>query len=266
MPASELIDIGVNLTHKRFHRDRDAVIQRAADAGVTRMVLTGVDAPGSQAALELAQLHPGRMTATAGVHPHHAADWDGDTEAALRRLLAAPQAVAVGETGLDFFRDFSPRPAQEAAFEAQLDLAAETGRPVFLHQRDAAERFLAILRAHRQRLCGAVLHCFTGDQTLLHACLDLDLHIGVTGWVCDERRGGALRECVADIPADRLMIETDAPFLLPRDLEPRPRDGRNEPAFLPHILRAVAALRDETPAALAETTRTTAERFFGLAG
>lgn len=266
MAPAELIDIGVNLTHKRFRRDRDAVIQRAADAGVTRMVLTGVDLAGSQAALALAHAHPGRLAATAGVHPHHAAEWGADTEAALRRLLADPAAVAAGETGLDFFRDFSPRPDQEAAFEAQLRLAAESGRPAFLHQRDAGERFLAILRAHRDTLPGAVLHCFTGDLTLLHACLDLGLHIGVTGWVCDERRGEALRECIAEIPADRLMIETDAPFLLPRDLEPRPRDGRNEPAFLPHVLRAVAALRGDTPEALAESTRATAERFFGLPG
>lgn len=265
MPVAELVDIGVNLTHKRFDRDRDAVIRRAADAGVAHMVLTGVDAPGSKATLALAESHPGRMTATAGLHPHHAADWDADTEAALRVLLKSPQVVAVGETGLDFFRDFSPRPAQEAAFEAQLALAAESGRPAFLHQRDAGERFLAILRAHRDALPGAVLHCFTGDRELLRACLDLDLHIGVTGWVCDERRGEALRDCVAEVPADRLMIETDAPFLLPRDLQPRPRDGRNEPAFLPHILRAVAALRGETPAALAQSTRATAERFFGLA-
>jgi len=261
----ELIDIGVNLTHKRFRRDRDEVIQRAADAGVARMVLTGVDLAGSEAALALARTHPGRLTTTVGVHPHHAAEWSPETEAGLRRLLADPAAVAAGETGLDFFRDFSPRPAQEAAFEAQLALAAESGRPAFLHQREAEQRFLAILRAHRDALPGAVLHCFTGDRELLHSCLELDLHIGVTGWICDERRGEALRACVADIPAERLMIETDAPFLLPRDLDPRPRDGRNEPAFLPHVLRAVAALRGETPAAVAESTRATAERFFGLA-
>lgn len=265
MTRPGLIDIGVNLTHKRFRRDREAVIERARDAGVRHVVLTGVDAPGSRDALALAESHPGHMTSTAGVHPHHAADWGAETEAAIRRLLASPAVVAVGETGLDFFRDFSPRPDQEAAFAAQLALAAETGRPVFLHQRAAETRFLEILRAHRDSLSGGVLHCFTGNRELLHACLDLDLHIGVTGWVCDDRRGQALRECVPEIPAERLMIETDAPFLLPRDLEPRPRDGRNEPAFLPHILHAVAALRGESPEALAESTSGTAERFFGLA-
>ncbi len=264
MLNNSLVDIGVNLTHNQFREDRSEVIARASQAGVTAMVLTGVSLSESEAAARLAADYPHMMRTTAGVHPHYAKEWDGESEKALLALLKNPLVSAVGETGLDYFRDFSPRPAQQAAFNAQLELAGREQMPVFLHQRDAEEDFLAIIREHRDRLPGAVLHCFTGDKALLHACLDLDLHIGVTGWVCDERRGRALRECIADIPAERLMIETDAPFLLPRDLPEKPTNRRNEPAFLPHVLDAVATLRDTSAEALARMTTQNANDFFGF--
>ncbi|MGD8710060.1 MAG: TatD family hydrolase [Ectothiorhodospiraceae bacterium] len=263
MPETpKLVEIGVNLTHKRFNRDRDEVIERALDAGIEFMVLTGVDEAGSAASLELARQHSQIMSATAGVHPHHATDWSGDTLRAIRDLAADPLVVAVGETGLDFNRDFSPRPVQEKAFTAQLELAAELGLPVFLHQRDAHERFLAILKEYRDALPAAVVHCFTAGRDELWPYLDLDLYVGVTGWICDERRGAALRECVEDIPAERLLVETDAPFLTPRDLEPKPKGGRNEPAFLPHIVAAVARCRRTDAAQLAAATTANARRFF----
>ncbi|MFB4204949.1 3'-5' ssDNA/RNA exonuclease TatD [wastewater metagenome] len=258
-----LVDIGVNLTHRRFAADRDAVMERARAAGVEAMVLTGVDMAGSEAAAALAAETVDCVN-TAGVHPHHASDWDADTAAAVRALAGRSKTVAIGETGLDFNRDFSPRPAQEKAFAAQLELAAELGLPVFLHQRDAAERFTAILADYRDALPGAVVHCFTDGRDVLHPLLDLDCHIGVTGWVCDERRGSALRESLGDIPGDRLMVETDAPFLPPRDLRPKPPHGRNEPAFLVHIARRIAELRGESAEALAEATTRNARAFFGL--
>lgn len=263
-PDRPLVDIGLNLTHRRFDADREAVIERARQAGVGWMILTGVDELGSRDAAGLAASAPDRFRATAGVHPHHAADWNADLARRIEGLANAPTTVAVGETGLDFNRDFSPRPAQEAAFRAQLELAVRHRLPVFLHQRDAGERFLAILREYRDDLVAAVLHCFTDDRDMLHACLDLDLHIGVTGWVCDDRRGEALRACVADIPADRLMIETDAPFLTPRGLRPKPKGGRNEPAFLPHVAGAVAGLRGVSVDTLAAGTGAVARRFFNL--
>jgi TatD DNase family protein len=166
--------------------------------------------------------------------------------------------------GLDFNRDFSPRPQQEWVFEAQLELAAELGLPVFLHERDARARFIQILSRHRHRLGAAVVHCFTGSAEDLAAYLELDLHIGITGWVCDERRGLHLRELVKRIPLQRLLLETDAPFLVPRDLRPRPKAGRNEPAFLPHILKTVAVcLELPLEAVAAATTRNTCA-FFGF--
>lgn len=260
----DLIDIGANLTHESFAADRDAVLARAAAAGVRRLIVTGTSVTASVAAAELSASRPGTLHATAGIHPHHASDLDSHSIDALRRLAAEPCVVAIGECGLDYFRDFSPRDRQREAFAAQLELAAETGLPVFLHQRDAHEDFVAILEAFRPRLSGGVAHCFTGGRDELAEYLALDLHIGVTGWVCDERRGGALRDALAAIPLERLLVETDAPYLLPRDLDPPPRNRRNEPCYLPLVLARVAAGAGQELAALAAATTANAERLFGL--
>ena len=262
----QLVDIGANLTHESFHHDRDAVLARARAAGVLQMVVTGASAQGSEDALALALRHPGVLYATAGVHPHHAASYSAETDALLRDLARAPGVVAVGEAGLDYFRDFSPRPAQHFAFEQQLQIAMDTGKPLFAHQRDAHEDFIAIVKPLRHRLGRVVVHCFTGERRELFQCLDLDLDIGITGWICDERRGHHLRELVPRIPADRLMIETDAPYLMPRDLKPMPRHRRNEPGLLPHVARAVAAAAGKSFEQVAAETTRTARAFFGLAG
>ena len=259
----ELIDIGANLCHESFAPDLDEVLDLAARAGVGRIVVTGTSRAESEAAADLARRHPGRLLATAGVHPHAAATFDGAAPA-IEALAAREEVVAIGETGLDFYRDLSPRPDQERAFEAQLEIAARLGLPVFMHERDAHRRFVDVLKPFRDRLGPAVIHCFTGDRDTLHTYLDLDLHVGVTGWICDERRGLHLRELVGRIPADRLMLETDSPYLLPRDLRPRPRSRRNEPARLAHIARAVAEAVGETVEALAARTTATACAFFGL--
>ena len=259
----QLIDIGVNLTHESFDDDRDEVLERAARVGVTRMIVTGTTVAGSARAIELAASRPG-LYATAGIHPHHASELDDHAIEALRELAAAPRVVAIGECGLDFFRNFSPPDRQEQAFAAQLELAAECRLPVFLHQRDAHERFTATLETYRDRLVGGVAHCFTGGPTELEAYLELDLYIGVTGWLCDERRGAALREALPGIPLDRLLIETDSPYLLPRDLTPKPRNRRNEPAFLPHVLERVAAGLGITPEEAARAATANTERLFNL--
>ncbi|HUQ52251.1 MAG TPA: TatD family hydrolase [Gammaproteobacteria bacterium] len=261
----DLIDIGANLTHDSFDADREAVLARAAAAGVARIIVTGTSVTSSVQAGALCETRPQTLFATAGVHPHHAADFDAHTAAALRSLLAARAFVAVGECGLDFFRDYSPRLAQRQAFEAQLELAATVRKPVFLHQRDAHDEFVALLKPVRGRLVGGVAHCFTDGPRELEDYLDLDLYVGVTGWVCDERRGAQLRAAVPLIPLDRLLIETDAPYLLPRDLAPKPQSRRNEPHFLVHVLERIAALRNQSAEALAAATTANAERLFGIA-
>jgi TatD DNase family protein len=261
-----LVDIGVNLAHASFRHDRDAVITRACAAGVTTMIVTGTSVPSSRAADVLARTRPGTLFATAGVHPHDARHCDDATIPALRALASERgTVVAIGECGLDFNRDFSPRPVQEQWFESQVALAAELGLPLFLHERDAHARFVEILGRHRASLTGGgVVHCFTGTGAELDAYLAMDLHIGITGWICDERRGTHLRELVRRVPLERLMLETDAPFLAPRDLRPRPHGGRNEPGLLPHVLVVVAECLGRAPAEVAAATTATARRLFRL--
>ena len=172
--------------------------------------------------------------------------------------------IAIGETGLDFNRTFSPQADQRRAFDAQLALATEMDMPVFIHVRDALEDALRMISSYRNGLPGAVVHCFTGNRVELDACLALDLHIGITGWVCDERRGTQLRQAVAHIPLDRLLLETDSPYLLPRDLRPKPPRGRNVPATLPHIVASVASLMNLDPQIVATATSCNARRLFRL--
>ncbi len=258
-----LIDIGINLAHDSYDRDRDEVIARAHAAGVVQMVVTGATLPGTRAAVGLARAHPGRLFATAGVHPHHASDLDGASLAELGELARLPEVVAVGECGLDYFRDFAPRAAQRQSFHRQLELALAIGKPVFLHQRDAHDDFLAILREHATTWRG-VAHCFTGTADHLHAYLQLGLAIGITGWICDERRGAHLVPLTAQIPAARLLLETDGPYLLPRDLMPKPASRRNEPAYLAHIAATVARARGEPLASLARSSTESARSLFGL--
>lgn len=265
----QLVDIGANLTHDSFDRDRDAVLARARDAGVSQLVITGASREHSPKALALAQAHPGLLYATAGVHPHHAVEYTEECDAEMRALHAHPEVVAVGECGLDYFRDFSPRPAQHKAFERQLQLAADlaaagTPKPLFLHQRDAHDDFVAMMRGFEGRIGPAVVHCFTGTKAELFDYLDRDWYVGITGWLCDERRGKHLRELVPHIPAERLMVETDAPYLLPRSLDPMPKDRRNEPAFLPHIVAELARDRGESVDTTATATTQAARTFFGL--
>jgi TatD DNase family protein len=259
-----LIDIGINLGHESYAHDRAAVIERARAAGVDTLIATGAALDANPQVLELARAAPGRIWATAGVHPHHASSLEAQHEAQLRQLWEQPEVVAVGECGLDYYRNFSPRAAQLRAFAWQLQWGAASGKPLFLHQRDAHDDFAALLREQRGSRVHGVAHCFTGTRRELDACLELGLHIGVTGWICDERRGLSLRELVQHIPAGRLLLETDGPYLLPRDYRPVPAARRNEPALLPHIAATVAACRGESPEACAAHTTAAACALFAI--
>ncbi len=260
-----LIDIGANLAHDSFDDDRDTVIARAVEAGVTRFVVTGSDLPSSRDAIDIARTHPGRCFATAGLHPHQASDWGDELAGLMRRAAAAGDIVAIGETGLDYFRDISPRDVQQRAFTEQLAIAVEHDMPVFLHQRDAHADFIAILREYLPHLPRAVVHCFTDGPDVLADYLAEDLYVGVTGWICDERRGAELYQAAADIPDDRVMIETDCPYLMPRTIRPKPKSRRNEPAYLPWVRDSVAAARGVAPAVVERLTTANASCFFGFA-
>ena len=262
--AQPLIDIGVNLTDGAFKKHREAVINAAAEAGVDTLIITGTTLQETQQAITLCQQHRGRLFCTAGVHPHYSKDFTNSSASELKALLQAPEVVAVGETGLDFNRNYSTPEQQSKAFEQQLELACETGLPLFLHERDAHPQQIEMLRSYRDHFSHAVAHCFTGNKQELYNYLDLDLHIGITGWICDERRGAHLHPLLKEIPSHRLMLETDAPYLLPRDLKPKPKSRRNVPQYLPHILTTTASLLGKSTEQLAKETRHTSIAFFGL--
>ncbi|MGO2074217.1 TatD family hydrolase [Pseudoalteromonas sp. AOP31-A2-14] len=233
-----LIDAGVNLTNHQFDGLHDHIIVRANAANVTNMLLIGCDLQSSQDVLTLAKKY--RYYATAGVHPHDAKSADEHFIEKLSSLLQQPEVVAVGECGLDYNRDFSPRNIQREVFSKQLDLAKKLNKPVYLHERDASKDMLAILKEHS---VNGVLHCFTGDKNALDSYLNQGLYIGITGWVCDERRGKELQQLIPDIPLERLLIETDAPFLIPRTISPKPKSRRNEPSYLAYVCDTIATLK-----------------------
>ena len=214
--------------------------------------------------VQLCAQYPQQLICTAGVHPHHASDWTIDTTDQILQLATQPCVRAIGETGLDFNRNYSPSPAQIDVFRRQLEIAVKLQKPLFCHQRDAHDTFLSILKEYREDLTQVVIHCFTDTRAALFDYIDLDCHIGITGWICDERRGTELQDIVKHIPADRLMVETDAPYLLPRNLLPKPKSRINEPFYLPHILQTVAHFQDKTVQRLAGECLKTSQLFFDI--
>ena len=263
-----LIDIGVNLTGKSFAKDLPQVIERATEAGVIRMGVTGTHVQHSDDAIELCEKYPNRLFSTAGVHPHHASEWSDKAAQEIHSMAQMGCVKAIGECGLDYNRNFSSPKDQRRCFEAQLELAADLKLPVFLHQRDAHEDFITLIKIWRGRLTGGVVHCFTGSAEEAKAYIECDLYIGITGWLCDERRGKSLQHAVAEIPLDRLMIETDAPYLMPRDLPAAYLENlaerRNEPLVLPHICNALAHYKNEDPDKVARLTTQRAQDFFNI--
>jgi len=260
----KLIDSHCHLNYEGLAERQTEVLDAARAAGVTGFLNISTRQREWGDVIAVAEANDD-VWATVGVHPHEADAHPDLGMEALSDAASHQRVIAIGECGLDYFRDFSPRDVQRTAFARQLEIAARVNKPVFLHQRDAHADFVAILREHESVIArGAVAHCFTGSAHELHACLELGLAIGITGWINDERRGAHLLPLLRDIPADRLMIETDGPYLLPRDLQPKPASRRNEPAYLPHIARAVAQARGESLEQLAQTTTAAARRFFGL--
>ncbi|PHR66266.1 TatD family hydrolase [Pseudidiomarina marina] len=253
-------DSGVNLTNGKLFRDVDAVLERAAAAGVEKLLVIGTNLQESADAVALCNRYPDRLVATVGIHPHDAADAAPDFVAQLKDLAKHPSVVAIGECGLDFNRNYSPQATQLKVFEAQLALAAELQLPVYLHERDAHQQQCDLLARYQRNIPRMLAHCFTGGKKELARYLDLGCYIGITGWLCDERRGLELQQAVLDIPADRLLLETDAPFLVPRTIRPRP--AQNEPCFLPEIGKFLAQLRQQEVREIAAQTWQNSLRFF----
>ncbi len=267
---NDLVDIGANLSDERLNHDEAAVIERAGDAGISQIIHIGTQPISVQDGIDMSACYPKKVFTTAGLHPHIADQGDRKSMDLLRNLAKDPAVVAIGETGLDFYRQISPREDQERVFAAMMDIAVDNGLPLFVHVRDAHARCAEMLAERRDALSSIVVHCFTGQRDELRRYLDMDAHIGITGWICDERRGVHLQRLVAEIPLSRLMLETDSPYLLPRTM---PRDerrrwlavsGRNEPCTLPYILQTVAQHSGREAAQVARGTTATARRFFGL--
>lgn len=259
-----MIDIGVNLTNARFDKDRDEVILRAKQAYVNAMVVTGTNFEESQHAIKLCQQYPEYLYSTVGIHPHDADNAAVNFQEKLAALAENSCVKAIGECGLDFNRNFSTAANQKNVFSQQVNLASELQLPLFLHQRDAFEPWFDILTPYFSRIPAMVSHCFTGNQRELEQCLAADMYIGITGWLCDERRGQELRDIVSLIPLNRLMIETDAPYLTPRSIRPKPKSSRNEPSYLPHIVSVLAELMNFSEQEIIKQTTLNADVFFSL--
>jgi TatD DNase family protein len=257
-----LIDSHAHLDSEDYAADLDAVVARARAAGLERIVCIGLwRAPGSFGnALQLASAEPGLFSATAGVHPHECARVPEDDWRRLEDLSCDPRIVGIGETGLDFHYDHSPRPAQEASFRRSLAIARNCEKPVVIHVREADEACLRVLREEGVPAAGGVIHCFTGDAGAARAYLDLGLFISVAG-VVTFKAADAVREAVKLVPVDRLLVETDCPFLAP---VPH-RGRRNEPAYVVETARRVAEIRGTSLEELARATTANARRLFRLA-
>lgn len=259
-----LFDIAVNFGASALREKTSEIIDQAISADVSKMIALGCCIKSSHDALEVATSYPNHVFSTSGIHPHDAKTFNDTSITTLAQLASKPQVVALGECGLDFNRDFSPRDQQKVAFEAQLQLAVELQMPVVMHQRDAHDTFMTILSKYRDKLPQVVVHCFTGTHQELLDYIELDCHIGITGWICDERRGLHLLESVPSIPDNRLLLETDSPYLMPRNIKPKPKSRNNRPENLYHIAATVAQARNQPIALLRENCYNNSLTFFNL--
>lgn len=257
-----LFDIGINLTSPRLATHLDGVLTRARQAGVSGGLVTGTDIEQSHAALEVTKQYPGELFSTAGIHPHYAGQVPDDYIQQLSILSRHPQVKAMGECGLDFNRNFSAKADQLSVFEAQLELAGELRLPVFLHERDAFDPQIRLLKKYRSQLVGGVAHCFTGNRAQMEQYLQLDLYIGITGWLCDDKRGQELQAAVKHLPLQRLLLETDAPYLAPKTL--KPKISTNEPCYLPEVARYFAEITQQPLASVVELSYANAHALFDI--
>ena len=259
-----MIDIGVNLTNSRFDKDLEAVIARAQAQSISALLVTGTNVIESKRAIALCQQYPQYLYSTAGIHPHDADNAESNFQDQILALCENKCVKAIGECGLDFNRNFSSEENQKRVFSQQVKLAEKVQLPLFLHQRDAFEPWFEILQPYFGKVPAMVSHCFTGSQTELQQCLEAGMYIGITGWLCDERRGQQLRDIVKLIPLEQLMIETDAPYLTPRNIRPKPKSSRNEPSYLPHIVKVLAELMGYSEQEIIQQTAINSNTVFNL--
>ena len=258
----EIADIACNFTSDRFDNDLDEVINQAIINNITKFGLICSRLSDIDKLLEIYNRYSKDMFFTIGVHPHHANEINEEYLNKLKEVINNNNPHAIGETGLDFFRNLSTYEEQIFAFEEQIKIAIDTNKPLFLHQRDSHDDFIKILRKYSSDINKSVVHCFTGTKEQLNDYLELDCYIGVTGWICDAKRNVELRKTIKNIPLERLMIETDCPYLIPKNLEEKPKNNRNEPTYLNHIANEVATLMKKDINDIREKTYKTSLSFF----
>ena len=258
----EIADIACNFTSDRFDNDLDEVINQAIVNNITKFGLICSRLSDIDKLLEIYNRYSKDMFFTIGVHPHHANEINEEYLKKLKEVINNNNPHAIGETGLDFFRNLSTYEEQIFAFEEQIKIAIDTNKPLFLHQRDSHDDFIKILRKYSSDINKSVVHCFTGTKEQLNDYLELDCYIGVTGWICDAKRNVELRKTIKNIPLERLMIETDCPYLIPKNLEEKPKNNRNEPTYLNHIANEVATLMKKDINDIREKTYKTTLSFF----
>lgn len=253
-----LIDTHAHLSLPQFDKDRTEVIKRARDAGIKHIITVGTDSDDCRKAVALAQEHD-FISAAVGIHPHDAKTINAETYSLLRELAADNNVVAIGEIGLDFYRNLSSQEIQVQHFREQLWLAREVSLPVIIHDREAHQKVLQILQEEKAATVGGVIHCFSGDWEMAKACLDMGFYISIPGTIT-YKKSEEYHKLVRDLPLDRMLVETDCPFLAPHPF----RGKRNEPAYVQYVAKAVAWIKGLGCEAFAEITTQNAQKLFNL--
>ena len=257
---TKLFDIACNFISERFDSDLDDVISSAISKNVDKFLVVSAELDDTKKIQEIKCKYPENCLITLGVHPHHAKTFNDKSSMIMDTYIKDINPNSIGETGLDFFRNISSYDEQIYAFNEQIKLAIKFNKPLFLHQRESHEDFIKVLKNYTADLPPCVVHCFTGTQDELDAYLELDFFIGLTGWICDERRNKDLRSSIKNIPLDKLMIETDCPYLIPRNL--KTKNNRNEPKYLPHIANEISLLMDIPSDEIISRTYNNSIKFF----
>ena len=239
---AEFIDIACNFTHPSLRINLDEIVKNAEAVNVKKFVLLSASLKDLEPIQEIHSLDRSKFFTTAGIHPHHANEINALNGRSLQSLLQSSNPNVIGETGLDYFRNISPPETQRESFKMHIEIAQELNLPLYLHQRDAHEDFVRIIKNYGDEFPKFIVHCFTGTQQQLDDYLDLGAYIGLTGWICDEKRNQNLRASIKNIPLDKIMLETDCPYLLPKNLPNKPKKNINEPKYLPHIALEVSTL------------------------
>jgi TatD DNase family protein len=259
-----LADSCFNINHESFKNDLGDILDAANNVGVEYFFCPASKEKEIVDLINLSESYQKNIFCSVGIHPHYASDLKPSTIQNLQKYLGNEHVRAIGEIGLDYYRNFQSPEIQKKCFNAFLELASTHQYPLFLHHREAFDDFYPMIKNCIGEVPESIVHCFTGTKSELKKFLDLGLYIGITGWVCDPKRGADLREIIKYIPLDRLLIETDAPYLVPKNMVNKPRNNRNEPLFLEHIATNISELLNIDKALLAEETTKNFKKLFRI--